>query len=354
LTVPQIPQVIECGESGSGSLVINSDGTQSRAVVLRWLVGGMGGYDAAETKGKAMAPQTYKGHRRIRLEPTAVGGGWYQITAEYANGSILLDPTEGALGTFGSWQFDFESKTEHITQAYSDSVAATGSTANPNAYVVGHIKDHSNLTPGVTMGGVLCPDYRGAIGVEADGVRGTDIPKAQLTWSETWHFPAAYLTNARAPLKKLTMPDGSGNRTSYEVEQPRLLDLWERSAFSINLRPFRGYDAGEVLVGAPRSPQIHAGQTMASITFSFSVSRTRKNFYVGDIFVPIKGGWDLLDIYYETAAETSELLKKPRVVYCCRILPSLDFADLGVSVDWPQFWLESSAIGHTFDGIGVQ
>lgn len=346
-----IPDVIECGESGSGSLTVNSDGTTGRAVALRWLVKGISGYDAAEARGRQLAPDVFRGHRRVRLEPQVVGGGWYLITAEYANGSILLEPTLGAVGTFGSWGFDFESKTEHITQAFSDSQTSPEDPANPNAYVVAHLAGHPNLTPGTTIGGVTAPDYRGALGVEPDTVRGTDIPKASLSWNETWHFPAYMLTQDRPPLKKLSMPDGSGNRSPYEIDQPRLLDVWEKSAFHINSKPFRGFEVGEVLMAGPRSPQIHNGQTMASVTFSFSVSRDRKNFYVGDILVPLKGGWDLLDIYYETAAESTQTLKRPRMVYCCRVLPSVDFADLGITTDWPNYWLEPGSLKHTFDSL---
>ena len=65
--------------------------------------------------------------------------------------------------------------------------------------------------------------------------------------------------------------------------------------------------------------------------------------------MPIKGGWDLLDIYYETAAESTQTLKRPRMVYCCRVLPHCDFEELGISTNWPSYWLDPSDLKHQFD-----
>jgi len=363
--MPTVPDIIECGESGSGSLVINADGTQSRATQLRWLVGGMTGYDAAEARGKKLAPDIYRGHRRIRLEPQVVGGGWYQITAEYANGSIVLPPTPGCLGTFGSWQFDFESRTERITQAYSDSQATPGATANPNAYVaasvvgfptaqIGTINGGTYVAstadvPGHFEGGIFVPDFRGTIGVEVDQVRGADIPKASLSWAEVWHFPAYLLTEKRPPLKKLSMPDGSGNREPYEIPQFPLLEVMEKLANTTNTKAFRGFESGEVLLGTPRSSTISDGQSTATVTFPFSVSRTKRNFFVGDILVPIKGGWDILDIVYETVSESTVTIKRPRVVYAMKVIPPADFSELGIGETLPKYWLDDSQLAHTFD-----
>lgn len=340
--MPTVPDVIECGESGSGSLVINADGTQSRATNLRWLVGGMSGYDAAEARGKRLAPDTYRGHRRIRLEPQVVGGGWYQITAEYANGSIVLPPTPGCLGTFGSWQFDFESKTEHITQAYTDS-------ANPNAYVAASVKGTKYAEIGATIGGIFVPDFRGTIGVDVDQVRGAEIPKASLSWAEVWHFPAWLLTQKLPPLKKLSPPDGSGNREPYEITQLPLLEVMEKLANTTNQGPFRGFKKGEVLLGTPRSSQISNGQSMATVTFPFSVSRTKTDFYVGDILVGGKEGWDILEIVYETASESTMTIKRPRVVYTIKVIPPADFSELGIGETLPKYWLDDSQLAHTFD-----
>jgi len=33
--MPRIPEVIEFGDSGSGNLVVNPDGSQSRSVILK-------------------------------------------------------------------------------------------------------------------------------------------------------------------------------------------------------------------------------------------------------------------------------------------------------------------------------
>ena len=363
--MPTIPDVIECGESGSGSLVINADGTQSRAAQLRCLVGNVSGYDAAEARGKRLAPDTYRGHRRIRLEPQVVGGGWYQITAEYANGSIVLPPTPGCLGTFGSWQFDFESRTEHITQAYSDSRATPEATANPNAYIAasvvgfptaqigqtngGTYVPSTPTTPGRFEGGIFVPDFRGAIGVEVDTVRGADIPKAALSWAEVWHFPSYLLTQKRPPLKKLSDVEVGGSRERYEIPQLPLLEVMEKLANTTNSKTFRGFESGEVLLGTPRSSPISDGQSMATVTFSFSVSRTKRNFWVGDILVPIKAGWDILDILYETASESTMTIKRPKVVYTMKVIPPADFSELGIGETLPKYWLDDSQLAHTFD-----
>jgi hypothetical protein len=345
----KVPDVIECGESGSGSLTVNADGSQSRATVLRWLVGGLSGYDAAEARGAKLAPAIYKGNRRIRLEPQVVGGGWYQITAEYSNGSIVLPATPGCLGTFGSWQFDFETKTEHVSQAYTDSRANPGDSANPNAYVAAHIAGITSVTIGATSGGVFVPDFRGAIGVEVDQVRGADVPKASLSWSEVWHFPAWLLTQKRPPLKKLGQPDPGGNREVYEIEQPPLLEIFEKVANKTNSKPFRGFEEGEVFMGTPRSSQIQDGQSMATVTIPFSVSRTKRNFWVGDILVPIQGGWDILDVHYETASESTQITKKAKIVYVCKVIPPADFSDVGIGEALPKYWLDDERLSHQFD-----
>lgn len=346
----KVPPVIECGESGSGSLVINADGSRSRAVQLRWLVSGMSGYDAAEAFGRKLAPDVYKGHRRLRLEPQVVGGGWYQITAEYANGSLALDPTPGCVGTFGSWQFAFESQSEHITQAFTDSQTSPDDLANPNAYITAWIAGRAlPCAIGGTNNGVFVPDYRGAIGVEQDQIRGADRPRASLGWTETWHFPARLLTEKRPPLKRLSSPDGSGNRTMEEIDQPPLLEVFEQCAAHTNLRAFRGFEAGDVLCGPPRSPEIHAGASMASVTFSFTAQRTRKNFWVGDILVPLAAGWDVLDVHYETAAEATAIIKKPKIVYVCKTIPWADFDLLGIGSALPQYWLDDASLAHVWD-----
>ena len=347
--MPTVPPVIECGESGSGSLVINPDGSRSRAVQLRWLVSGMSGYDAAEAYGKRLSPEIYRGHRRIRLEPQVVGGGWYQITAEYGNGSLILEPSPGCTGTFGSWQFAFESETEHITQAWSDSQTNPGDPANPNAYVSAHIAGFQSVTIGSTTGGVFVPDFRGAIGVEQDQIRGADRPRPALGWTETWHFPARLLTQQRPPLKRLGTPDGSGNRDVEQIDQPPLLEVFEKCAFHTNLREFRGFESGEVLCGPPRSPEIHAGSSMATVTFSFTVQRTKRKFFVGDILVPIQAGWDVLDVHYETASEATAIVKKPKIVYVMKTIPWADFADLGIGTALPQYWLDDAQLAHVWD-----
>jgi len=357
--MPRIPEVIEFGDSGSGNLVVNPDGSQSRSVILKWLVSGMSGYDAAEAKGKQLAPLILNGHRRVRCEPQVIGGGWYQITAEYANGSIVVDPTDGCLGLFGSWGFDFESGTEHITQAWSDSLPDTpaqNTIVNPNAYVLAFIAGNTDpegrpatVPIGEETNGVFVPDYRGAIGVDMDQVKGADIPTTSLSWNETWHFPAKLLTEPRPPLKRLGMPDATGQRDEITIEQPPLLDVFTACTAKVNKTKFRGFDVGEVLMGPPRSPQIHAGSSMASVTFHFSRRKNRTNFFVGDIGVSLCCGWDHLDIHYETQSEAAGVVKKPRVVYVVRTIERVDFAQLGIGDAFPTYWLGEDGIGHQFD-----
>lgn len=348
--MPTMPAVIECGESGSGSLVINTDGTRSRAVQLRWLVSGLAGYDEAEARGLEIAPDELNGHRRVRCEPQVIGGGWYQITAEYANGSLVLEPSPDCLGTFGSWAFDFEQSSEHVTQAYTDPRGADDEEPDPNKYVKAHIPGYQDTAIGTEyVPGFFVPDYRGAIGVDLDQVRGADIPRGSLSWTETWHFPAWLLTEERPPLKELGPPDENGDREEIETPQPPLLEVFQSLACKTNKRSFRGFAEGEVLMGTPRSTQIHAGQSMASITFSFTRRPTRKNFWVGDILVPYQEGWDILDIKYETAAETSELIRKPKLVYVMKVIPPADFDLAGIGAKLPRYWLEDKALAHQFD-----
>ena len=72
------------------------------------------------------------------------------------------------------------------------------------------------------------------------------------------------------------------------------------------------------------------GQTEWQLMFHFAVSPNRFNFFVGDILIKEKMGWDYLWVRYGDEINSNQLIKRPRSVYIERMYLFGNFADLRV------------------------
>lgn len=314
-----IPDDIETIESGSGSLSTNSDGLMARDVEIKWLVHSLEGYTAAEAKGIELAPLYYSGHRRSRLNTRPVGNGWFEIVAEYANAAVDAYETFSLLNpdnvTFmpQSVAVDTTGGTEHITQAWSDS-------EDPDAYVGKYAAE-----------GEFAPDTKGAVNVSGNNVNGVDITVPSFQFTETWHVPAKYLfvgTDAKPTPYLQTLYDMTGK---------------------VNKDKFRFFVPGEVLFLGVRFESTR-GQTMVPVTFSFAARARRENFFVGDVEVPVKDGWDFMWISYEDTTENDRLFRKPKYVYVDRVYERQNFANLQLDSSWINMFIEGGQeFAHPLD-----
>lgn len=325
------PEQIETLGSGSGSLTTNQDGLVGREVELRFALrvppestGEFdGGYNSAESKARAKAPMYYAGHRRTRLDVRSLGNRWYEVTAGYANAAV--DYTDDTLqdnahavesdafsALPGAMSFDTTGGTEKVTQAWTDS-------ADPDAYVGGYADNIGNEDS--------APKTHGAINVSGDTVQGVDITVPAFQFTETWGIPSRVL------LTKSDAGEAEYIRTLYDMTG------------KVNSKKWRVFEPGEVLFLGARG-ELSRSQSMVQITYSFSARVNREDFFVGDIKVSTKAGWDYMWIEYETAADTERLFKRPKYVYVDRVYERRDFAVLGIGQDWPQLYLDKEGLNR--------
>ena len=153
--------------------------------------------------------------------------------------------------------------------------------------------------------GVLPPDFKGAIGVSADSVEGTDITVPIFRFSETYSIPVPLITHAY----KLTVFNLTGK---------------------VNSAAFKGFATGEVLfLGASGSRR---GVEKWEITYQFAASKNAVGITVGDIVNIDKKGWGYLWVRYGDVEDEKVLVKQPESVYIERVYDSANFAQLGIGV----------------------
>lgn len=192
-----------------------------------------------------------------------------------------------------SRSFDTSGATTHITQARGGKVGNTTTTQSERLYPPNE---------GVSM------HY--AIGVDGDSVAGVDIITPQLTWSESYDVPGAYVTAAY--IKAVAELTGTVNKAS-----------------------FRTFAAGEVLfLGATGSQEWDSekGDGPWNLSYKFSASSNVTEMNVGDITGITKKGHEYLWILYEAEvnAPKAVLLKKPKIVYVNNVYLDGDFSALGL------------------------
>lgn len=104
-----------------------------------------------------------------------------------------------------------------------------------------------------------------------------------------------------------------------------LMDYWEDLTGAVNLIPWRGRPAGEVLfLGAEGDTTVAAGSN-SSVTFHFAMNRNAINQTIGDISGIAKQGHDLIDIRTMTNVIDGQDVQKEKFVYIQRVYNRLDF-----------------------------
>jgi hypothetical protein len=147
------------------------------------------------------------------------------------------------------------------------------------------------------------PDCQGAVNFDGESVQGADIMARRFAWSEQYRLSGAAFTPAyRITLFNLT--------------------------YSVNNASFRGLAAGQVLfMGATAARQ---GLHPIDITYYFEASPNIYSYYVGDIAVTQKRGWEYQWVRYLKEESSNRIIEKPDGVYIEQMYPWGNFAQLGI------------------------
>ena len=143
------------------------------------------------------------------------------------------------------------------------------------------------------------PDHKGAIGVKADEVAGTDRVIPALKINVHYKHPAAIVTLAR--VKFLASITGAVNSDTFLTFAP-----------------------GEVLFLGSRGQD--GTEAEASATYMFAMSSNVTGLTIGDITGIAKKGWETAWISYMEADDTGKPARRPQYVYIERIYDSVAMA----------------------------
>lgn len=223
----------------------------------------------------AVAPALYQGLWRKQRTIEAVHVDIENTTQNIFKARVLYGPADP---TDFTTTFDTTGGSQHITQ----------SPLTVNRYPAN------------------APNMQGAIGYDGHRVNGTDIIIPAYSFTET-HIKTKSQVNLayRTALARLT---GKTNNAS-----------------------FRGFAAGEVLFyGASGNLVVIENEQRWQVQYTFKVSPNRADFYVGDILVGQKVGWDYMWVMYGEAIDQSRLVQRPVAVYVERPYLFDDFGDLTI------------------------
>lgn len=145
------------------------------------------------------------------------------------------------------------------------------------------------------------PNQQGAIGVEGDTVKGTDIVIPALKINVSFRHPAAEMTLARA--KFLAGVTGT-----------------------VNSAPFLSFSPGEVLFLGARGSD--GSQAEATVNYQFAMSSNVTNLSIGEIADIVKRGHDVAWVRYEDKVQTtggeSQPTRVPKFVYVDQVYSMVD------------------------------
>ncbi|HPZ14681.1 MAG TPA: hypothetical protein PLK04_10650 [Bacillota bacterium] len=173
----------------------------------------------------------------------------------------------------------------------------------------GNTTTHVNVAKGIigayARQGETAPDLQGVIGFDGQDIQGADILVPQPEFSIS--VEPINITDPNAFLRSIAMLVGKVNSNTY-----------------------LGFSPGELLF----SGADHSGATDKpfTVTYRFQCSPTLRDFTVGGIRVPMKRGWDYLDVYYEREVDQNAkvMIKRPRAVYVYRVYDYAFFAFPGL------------------------
>lgn len=143
------------------------------------------------------------------------------------------------------------------------------------------------------------PDHKGAIDVDGDQVRGTEITIPALRLTYDFRHPAGVVNETWA--RNLARMTG---RT--------------------NSRPWRGFAAGEALFLGSTGRSGTQSETMTS--YHFACSENIDGLTIGAVANIAKKGWEYLWISYQPAVDGGRPVQQPQFVYVEKLYGELDFA----------------------------
>lgn len=147
------------------------------------------------------------------------------------------------------------------------------------------------------------PDQKGAIAVDGDEVKGTDIVIPAMKINVQFKHPLGVVTIPYA--KYLNGITGT-----------------------INEDPFLTFSPGEVLFLGARGAD--GSESEATLNYQFAMSSNAEGLTIGDIANVAKKGWDTLWTSFEDAEETAGgvtyPIKKPKFVYVDRVYREIPMA----------------------------
>lgn len=173
----------------------------------------------------------------------------------------------------------------------------------------GNTTAHVNVAKGVlgvyAKEGETAPNLQGVIGFDGQDIQGTDI--------------------------LIPQPEFSLSVEPINITEPNaFLRAISRIVGRVNSNTYLGFAPGELLF----SGADHSGATDRpfQVTYRFQCSPNLQNINVGGITVPMKRGWDYLDVYYERQvdADAKVMIKRPRAVYVYRVYDYTHFSFPGL------------------------
>lgn len=171
-----------------------------------------------------------------------------------------------------TWDFDTTGGTVHITQAKEE------------------VARYSNGT---------APNQLGAIAVDGDEVKGTDIVVPAMKINVTYRHPLGVLTLARA--RYLSSITGMVSSDS-----------------------FLGFAAGEVLFLGARGSD--GSDAEAQVNYQFAMGNNKTGETIGSIAGVAKKAWEVAWIRYEDTITSSQATRVPKHVYVDRVYDTVALA----------------------------
>jgi hypothetical protein len=188
---------------------------------------------------------------------------------------VPYGPRKAVTGDF-TWDFDTTGGTIHITQAKQE---------------VGRFPAAS------------APDQRGAIGVDGDEVKGTDIIVPAMKINVNFRHPYGVITLPQA--KFLANITGTTNAT-----------------------PFLTFPPGEVLFLGARGQD--GSEAEATVSYQFAMAANQVGMTIGEIANVSKRAWEVAWIRYQDNIVTSDgkevPTREPKFVYVDRVYDEIDMA----------------------------
>ena len=164
---------------------------------------------------------------------------------------------------------------------------------------------HADATTAYTGGGRTAPDFNGGINVSSDGkIQGISVDRPKFSFSLTKYW-------AREDIDE-----------TYQIAVSSITNR-------VNDDVFGGLPAGSVLFQGARG---RPTGNKWPITYRFEFSPNETGITVGDITGIARTGWQYLDIYRMTIADTSAKKKTevPHTVFVHTVYPEADFDTLGL------------------------